>query len=76
VLDLDETLVHCTVEPIQNPDHMFRVRFNEEVTVPTSFCKVTSNIWKVLLMYAPVPPILVRGALVLQQLPTSIALQL
>jgi hypothetical protein len=42
VLDLDETLVHCTVEPIQNPDHMFRVRFNEEVCCATSFL-VTSS---------------------------------
>ncbi|CAM9782181.1 unnamed protein product, partial [Discosporangium mesarthrocarpum] len=30
VLDLDETLVHCTVDPILNPDHSFDVRFNGE----------------------------------------------
>ncbi|KAG5179817.1 HAD-like domain-containing protein [Tribonema minus] len=30
VLDLDETLVHCTVEPIPNADHVFSVRFNDE----------------------------------------------
>lgn len=28
VLDLDETLVHCTVDPIQNPDLVFPVNFN------------------------------------------------
>mmetsp|Transcript_1651 Transcript_1651/g.2611 ORF Transcript_1651/g.2611 Transcript_1651/m.2611 type:complete len:312 (+) Transcript_1651:67-1002(+) len=28
VLDLDETLVHCTVEPIPNPDFIFPVTFN------------------------------------------------
>jgi TFIIF-interacting CTD phosphatase-like protein len=28
VLDLDETLVHCTVEPIQNADMVFPVEFN------------------------------------------------
>lgn len=28
VLDLDETLVHCTVEPIDNPDLIFPVTFN------------------------------------------------
>ena len=28
VLDLDETLVHCTVEPIANPDLVFPVQFN------------------------------------------------
>ena len=27
-LDLDETLVHCTVEPIANPDMTFVVTFN------------------------------------------------
>jgi CTD small phosphatase-like protein 2 len=27
-LDLDETLVHCTVEPIPNPDIVFPVTFN------------------------------------------------
>ena len=27
-LDLDETLVHCTVEPIDNPDLIFPVTFN------------------------------------------------
>lgn len=30
VLDLDETLVHCTVDPIANPDHSFEVHFNGE----------------------------------------------
>lgn len=30
VLDLDETLVHCTVDPIVNPDHSFDVHFNGE----------------------------------------------
>lgn len=30
VLDLDETLVHCTVDPIVNPDHRFEVHFNGE----------------------------------------------
>mmetsp|Transcript_34902 Transcript_34902/g.57503 ORF Transcript_34902/g.57503 Transcript_34902/m.57503 type:complete len:380 (+) Transcript_34902:128-1267(+) len=30
VLDLDETLVHCTVDPITDADHVFTVRFNEE----------------------------------------------
>lgn len=30
VLDLDETLVHCTVDPINNPDHRFEVHFNGE----------------------------------------------
>lgn len=30
VLDLDETLVHCTVDPIANPDHRFEVHFNGE----------------------------------------------
>jgi len=30
VLDLDETLVHCTVEPIEHPDHCFNVHFNGE----------------------------------------------
>lgn len=28
VLDLDETLVHCTVDPIENPDLVFPVNFN------------------------------------------------
>ena len=28
VLDLDETLVHCTVEPIEKPDLVFPVTFN------------------------------------------------
>jgi len=28
VLDLDETLVHCTVEPIEKPDLVFPVSFN------------------------------------------------
>jgi TFIIF-interacting CTD phosphatase-like protein len=28
VLDLDETLVHCCVEPIENPDLVFPVTFN------------------------------------------------
>ena len=28
-LDLDETLVHCTVDPVPNPDHVFDVIFNE-----------------------------------------------
>ena len=27
VLDLDETLVHCTVEPIQKPDLIFPVEY-------------------------------------------------
>ena len=31
VLDLDETLVHCCVEEIPDPDHTFKVRFNDEV---------------------------------------------
>lgn len=31
VLDLDETLVHCTVHPIVNPDHTFDVHFNDEL---------------------------------------------
>lgn len=31
VLDLDETLVHCTVEPIPNPDLVFPVAFNGTV---------------------------------------------
>lgn len=30
VLDLDETLVHCTIDPIDNPDHVFPVNFNNE----------------------------------------------
>lgn len=30
MLDLDETLVHCTVDPIANPDHRFEVHFNGE----------------------------------------------
>lgn len=30
VLDLDETLVHCTVDPIDDPDHRFEVHFNGE----------------------------------------------
>lgn len=30
MLDLDETLVHCTVDPIVNPDHSFEVHFNGE----------------------------------------------
>ncbi|CAM9826076.1 unnamed protein product [Phaeothamnion confervicola] len=30
VLDLDETLVHCTVDPVENPDHVFCIRFNDE----------------------------------------------
>eukprot|EP00428_Durinskia_dybowskii_P066689 CAMPEP_0170374712 /NCGR_PEP_ID=MMETSP0117_2-20130122/10763_1 /TAXON_ID=400756 /ORGANISM="Durinskia baltica, Strain CSIRO CS-38" /LENGTH=367 /DNA_ID=CAMNT_0010629717 /DNA_START=194 /DNA_END=1300 /DNA_ORIENTATION=+ len=29
-LDLDETLVHCTVEPIPKPDLVFPVKFNNE----------------------------------------------
>lgn len=29
VLDLDETLVHCTVDPIPNPDFVFPVTFND-----------------------------------------------
>lgn len=29
VLDLDETLVHCTVEPIDKPDMVFPVMFND-----------------------------------------------
>lgn len=29
VLDLDETLVHCTIEPIPNPDFVFPVTFND-----------------------------------------------
>jgi len=28
-LDLDETLVHCTIEPISNPDIIFPVKFND-----------------------------------------------
>jgi hypothetical protein len=44
VLDLDETLVHCTVEPIQNPDHMFRVRFNEEVMCANVLLQCTANV--------------------------------
>ena len=28
-LDLDETLVHCTVDPVPNPDHVFSVVFND-----------------------------------------------
>jgi CTD small phosphatase-like protein 2 len=28
-LDLDETLVHCTVDPISHPDHVFNVMFND-----------------------------------------------
>jgi CTD small phosphatase-like protein 2 len=28
-LDLDETLVHCTVDPVPNPDHIFSVVFND-----------------------------------------------
>lgn len=28
VLDLDETLVHCTIDEIPNPDHIFPVQFN------------------------------------------------
>ena len=28
VLDLDETLVHCTVEPVPDPDVVFPVEFN------------------------------------------------
>lgn len=28
VLDLDETLVHCTVEPVPDPDMVFPVEFN------------------------------------------------
>jgi len=31
VLDLDETLVHCTVEPVPDPDYVFDVTFNDEV---------------------------------------------
>lgn len=31
VLDLDETLVHCTVEPIPKPDLIFPVEFNGNV---------------------------------------------
>jgi len=30
VLDLDETLVHCTMSPIPNPDMVFPVDFNDE----------------------------------------------
>lgn len=30
VLDLDETLVHCTTSPIPNPDLTFSVEFNGE----------------------------------------------
>ena len=30
VLDLDETLVHCTTTPIPNPDLVFPVEFNGE----------------------------------------------
>lgn len=30
-LDLDETLVHCSIEPISNPDHIFPVSFNEQL---------------------------------------------
>lgn len=29
ILDLDETLVHCTVDPIPNPDFVFPVTFND-----------------------------------------------
>ena len=28
VLDLDETLVHCTVDPVEDPDMVFAVEFN------------------------------------------------
>uniref|UniRef100_A0A7R9U6B2 FCP1 homology domain-containing protein n=1 Tax=Pinguiococcus pyrenoidosus TaxID=172671 RepID=A0A7R9U6B2_9STRA len=28
VLDLDETLVHCTIDEVPNPDHIFPVQFN------------------------------------------------
>ena len=31
VLDLDETLVHCTVKPVPNPDLVFSVTFNGSV---------------------------------------------
>lgn len=41
VLDLDETLVHCTVDPIVNPDHSFEVHFNgEEFQVQKSQLKI------------------------------------
>lgn len=30
-LDLDETLVHCSIEPIDKPDHIFPVSFNDVV---------------------------------------------
>jgi CTD small phosphatase-like protein 2 len=29
VLDLDETLVHCSTDPIHNPHHIFTVKFND-----------------------------------------------
>lgn len=31
VLDLDETLVHCSIQPIPNPDLTFRVPFNGQM---------------------------------------------
>lgn len=55
VLDLDETLVHCTVDPIANPDHRFEVHFNgEEFQVRKRFiqavllaCWVGGFVWYV-----------------------------
>jgi CTD small phosphatase-like protein 2 len=39
VLDLDETLVHCTVEPIRGADMVFPVEFNGmEYTVVSQCC--------------------------------------
>ena len=39
VLDLDETLVHCTVDPIANPDHRFEVHFNGEEFQVSAYTK-------------------------------------
>lgn len=37
VLDLDETLVHCSVEPISCPDYVFPVVFNDVEYQVSSF---------------------------------------
>lgn len=60
MLDLDETLVHCSVEPIPKPDIIFPVLFNNvtyQVYVRKrphleTFLKAIANVYEVILFTA------------------------